>query len=229
MSRSRSYGNGRAAVHSRRTVLGMVFICSLAIPFRAAAAAPLIKIVAFGDSLTAGYGLPAPDSFPLQLQAVLRARGHAVEIENAGVSGDTSAGGLSRLDWSVQDGTDLVIVALGANDMLRGVDPDATRRSLEGIIQRLQRRGIEVLLCGMRAAPNMGADYVRRFDAIFPALAEKYSLVFYPFFLDGVVAQSRYALQDGLHPNAAGVARIAQSIVPRVEEAIARVNRKRGS
>jgi acyl-CoA thioesterase-1 len=197
----------------------------IAAPAAAQNAAPL-KIVAFGDSLTAGYGLPAQDTFPARLQAALKAKGHNVEIENAGVSGDTASGGLSRLDWSIPDGTDAVIVELGANDMLRGVEPKVTRQALDEILARLKGRNIAVLLCGMRAAPNMGADYVRDFEAIFADLANKYDVVFYPFFLDGVATQAKLALRDGMHPNAAGVEAIVEGILPKAEELVARVRKR---
>lgn len=185
-----------------------------------------LKIVAFGDSLTAGYGLPAQDAFPAKLEAALKARGHKVEIENAGASGDTASGGLSRLDWSIPDGTDAVIVELGANDMLRGVDPKLTRQALDEILAKLKARNIAVLLCGMRAAPNLGADYVRNFESIFDDLAKKYDVVFYPFFLDGVATQAKLALRDGMHPNAAGVDAIVAGILPKAEELVARARVK---
>jgi acyl-CoA thioesterase-1 len=183
--------------------------------------------VAFGDSLTAGYGLPAQDAFPAKLQAALKAKGHNVEIENAGVSGDTASGGLSRLDWSIPDGTDAVIVELGANDMLRGVEPAVTRNALDAIIARLKARNIAVLLCGMQAPPNMGADYARAFNAIYPALASTHQVVFYPFFLDGVAAVTTLNQRDGMHPNAAGVDAIVARILPKVEELVARVRASR--
>ncbi len=201
------------------------FAAALSSPVFAQSGAPL-KIVAFGDSLTAGYGLPAQEAFPARLERALKAKGHNVEIENAGVSGDTASGGLSRLEWSIADGTDAVIVELGANDMLRGVEPKVTRQALDDILAKLKARNIPVLLTGMRAAPNMGADYVRAFEAIFPALAQKYDAVFYPFFLDGVAADPRLALRDGVHPNGAGVQIIVDGIVPKVEELIARVKRR---
>ena len=147
-----------------------------------------VKMVALGDSLMAGYQLPESAAFPAQLQKALRANGVAVEIANAGVSGDTSSGGLARLDWSVPDGTDAVILELGANDMLRGIDPKVTRAALDEIISRLKGRGIAVLLCGMLAPPNLGPDYARAFDAIYPELAAKHGVTLYPFFLDGVAA-----------------------------------------
>jgi acyl-CoA thioesterase-1 len=186
-----------------------------------------LKIVALGDSLTAGYGLAVQDSFPAQLERALKAKGHAVEIENAGVSGDTASGGLSRLDWSVPDGTDAVIVELGANDMLRGVDPKTTRAALDTLLGTLRKRGIEVLFAGMRAAPNLGPEYGRAFESIFPELAARHDVVFYPFFLDGIAAQAKLALRDGMHPNADGVKGIVTGILPKAEELITRVKSKR--
>ena len=187
-----------------------------------AAAAP-VKIVAFGDSLTAGLGLPASEGFVARLQAALAAKGHAVEIANAGVSGDTSSGGLARLDWSVPEGTQAVIVELGANDMLRGVRPQITRDALTAILQRLRDRHIAILLCGMRAAPNLGADYVQSFNAIYPELAAKYGTLLYPFFLDGVAGNRSLLQPDGMHPAAAGVDTIVAHILPKAEELVARV------
>jgi acyl-CoA thioesterase-1 len=192
----------------------------------AAAAETPVKIVALGDSLTAGYGLPGPDAFPEKLRRALRAKGVAVEIANAGVSGDTASGGLARVAWSVPDGTDAVILELGANDMLRAVDPKVTRDALEKIVAALKGRGIEILFCGMRAAPNLGADYGAAFDALYPDLAKEHGLIFYPFFLDGVAAQRQFTQADGLHPNAAGVDVIVARILPKVEELIARVRAK---
>ncbi len=188
----------------------------------ARAARPL-KLVAFGDSLTAGYMLPAESAFPAQLEKALTTKGFEVAVANAGVSGDTSTGGLDRLEWSVPDGTDGVILELGANDMLRGTDPAVTRKALDTIIARLKARGIPVLLAGMRASTNLGPDYVKTFDAIFPDLAAGYGLVLYPFFLDGVAGDPALALPDRLHPNAKGVARIVQGILPSVESFLVRL------
>ncbi len=188
-------------------------------------AAPL-KIVAFGDSLTAGYGLPAQDAFPAKLERALKAKGLNVEIENAGVSGDTASGGLSRIDWSIPDGTAAVILELGANDMLRGIDPKLTREALDSILAKLKERNIAVLLCGMRAAPNLGGEYAQGFESIFKDLARKYDTVLYPFFLDGVTTQTKFVMRDGLHPNAAGVDVIVAGIMPKVEELIARLDNK---
>ncbi|MFL4981080.1 MAG: arylesterase [Xanthobacteraceae bacterium] len=191
-----------------------------------AADAP-VRIVALGDSLTAGFGLPPEATFPARLEAALRARGLAVEVANAGVSGDTVSGGLARLDWSVPEGTHAVIVELGANDALRGVDPAVTRSALDAILRRLGERHIAVLLTGMRAPPNMGADYVRAFDAVFPTLAAAHDVVFDPFFLDGVAADRALNQPDGLHPTAGGVEAIVRRILPKAEELVARVKAKR--
>lgn len=186
----------------------------------AAGAAETVRIVGFGDSLMAGYQLDAGQSFPERLEVALKARGHDVVITNAGVSGDTTAAGLSRLDWSVPDDTDLVILELGANDMLRGISPDVTERNLVSMIERLQERDISVVLAGMVAAPNLGPDYGERFNGIFPRLAETYDLSFYPFFLDGVAADASLLLEDGMHPNAEGVDRMVQRFLPVIEEAL---------
>jgi acyl-CoA thioesterase-1 len=192
------------------------------------AAAP-VKIVALGDSLTAGYGLPEKDGFVPRLQAALTAKGIAAVVTNAGVSGDTTADGLARLDWSVPEGTDAVIVELGANDMLRGLNPAVTRSGLDAILQRLTQRHIAILLCGMRAAPNLGPEYVRTFDSIYPDLAAKYGAPLYSFFLDGVAANLSLTQSDGMHPNAAGVGVIVGRILPKVEELIVRVRSQRPS
>ncbi len=187
-----------------------------------------VRIVAFGDSLTAGLGLPAAAAFPVRLEKALNAKGPAVAISNAGVSGDTTAGGLARLDWSVPEGTEAVILELGANDMLRGLDPQATRKTLQDILSRLHDRHIEVLLCGMLAAPNLGADYVQAFNTIFPDLAATDHLLFYPFFLAGVVDNPQLLQRDGLHPTAAGVDAIVAGILPKAEELVARVRSEGG-
>ena len=186
------------------------------------AAERVLKIVAFGDSLTAGLGLPAGAAFPARLEAALKAKGHAVTIVNAGVSGDTASGGLRRLDWSVPDDADAVILELGANDALRGVDPKTTKAALDAILGKLDARRVPVLLAGMAAPRNMGADYVRAFDAIYPALASTHRVVFYPFFLAGVATDPKLNQGDGLHPTAAGVDVIVARILPSVEALIAR-------
>jgi acyl-CoA thioesterase I len=198
-------------------------------PHLARAESPL-HVVALGDSLTAGYGLAAKDGFVPQLAAALAAaQGGKVELANAGVSGDTASDGLARLDWSVPEGTDAAIIELGANDMLRGIDPQVTRDALDGILARLAQRHIAVMLCGMRAAPNLGADYGRAFEQIYRELAAKYGVVLYPFFLDGVAADRTLTQPDGLHPNAAGVAVIVRRILPTVQELIARVRAQKQS
>lgn len=198
----------------------VVLACTM-LPARAA---PL-RIVALGDSLTAGYGLGPGEGFTDQLQAAVRSWGQDVEIVNAGVSGDTAAGGLARLDWSLGEGADAVIVELGANDMLRGFDPAETRAALDAILKQLKAKKLPVLLVGMRAAPNLGPDYAARFEPIYSQLAEQYGAMLYPFFLDGVAGQPALLQADGLHPNRAGVAVIVKRIFPAVERLIAEVPR----
>ncbi len=206
----------------------MTFIFCVAFAAPALAGDRPVRIVAFGDSLTAGYGLPAQAAFPVKLERALKAKGYAVEIVNAGVSGDTAARGLARLDWSVPEDTDAVIVELGANDMLLGLDPRVTRNALAEIVRRLTDRKLPVLLAGMRAAPNLGSAYGSEFERIYADLARESGVLFYPFFLDGIVTHSRFNLQDGVHPNAAGIDAIVERILPQVEELIARVQAQRG-
>ena len=179
-----------------------------------------IKIVAFGDSLTAGYELPADAAFPSVLERALRKDGFDVSVANAGVSGDTSSGGLERLDWSVPDGTDLTIVELGANDMLRGIDPAVTRTALDGIVSGLVKRGSKVLLTGMYASPSLDTTYREHFAAIYPGLAKQYDIPLYPFFLAGIIGKPELHLADGLHPNAAGVDVLVANILPTVENVL---------
>jgi len=185
-----------------------------------------VRIVALGDSLTAGLGLPANDSFPAKLEAALRAKGVAVDVANAGVSGDTASRGLARLDWSVPEGTEAVIVELGANDMLLGIDPKITRNALTQIVHRLRARHLPVLLAGMRAAPNLGAQYGREFESIYSDLGAEDGVLIYPFFLDGVAAQSKLNQHDGIHPTAEGIDHIVAGILPKVEELIMRARQK---
>ncbi|MEN6541581.1 arylesterase [Parvibaculum sp.] len=207
----------------------------LLLAFPAFAAEKPLTIVALGDSLTAGYLLGPDDGFAPQLEKALRARGHHnIVIVNGGVSGDTSSGGLSRLDWTVGPEADAVIVELGANDALRGIDPKLTRRNLEEILKRLSGRHLPVLLAGMMAPPNMGAEYGKTFNAIYPRLAAENHLVFYPFFLDGVAGElsgkplaADLTLADGMHPNAAGVAIMVARILPKVETLIAEAQKAR--
>ena len=176
-----------------------------------------VRIVALGDSLSAGYQLPARNAFPVVLERALREKGHAVEVANAGVSGDTASAGLDRLDWAVGDGVDLVILELGANDMLRGIDPAITRNALTQILTRLKARGIRVLLVGMIAALGMGKDFEARFNAIYPDLARQFDVPLYPFFLQGIAGDAKLNLQDGMHPNPQGVDVIVRNILPSVE------------
>lgn len=175
-----------------------------------------VRILVLGDSLAAGYGLPADQAFPARLEAALRARGHAVRLINAGVSGDTTAGGRARLDWALTELPEIVIVELGANDAMRGIDPRATRANLDDILTRLKSRGVRVLLAGMLAPPNLGEEFGRDFNAVFPGLARSHNVAFYPFFLDGVAARRGLNQPDGLHPNARGVAVIVDRILPYV-------------
>ena len=207
----------------------IIFACAAAL---AAMVVPLpeahaqgqpIRLVALGDSLSAGYGLPQEAAFPVVLERALKARGHKVEVANAGVSGDTSSGGLDRLDWSVPDGTDGVILELGANDMLRGLDPALTRRNIEAIVTRLKSRNIPVMLAGMYASRNLGPDYVQKFDSIYPDIAKKHDLVLYPFFLEGVAGERSLNLPDGMHPTAKGIEIIVARILPSIEKFLARI------
>ena len=225
----RSYG--RNPIRVQRLVacvlLALLFALWSAVGIKAAERP--IKVVVLGDSLSAGLGLPEGDAFPAKLAEALKARGIAATVANAGVSGDTASGGLARVDWSVPDGTDAAIVELGANDALRGMDPVITKVALDKILRKLADRHIVVLLAGMRAPRNMGPDYIRGFDDIYPALASTHSVVFYPFFLEGVAADPKLNQADGLHPNADGVDTIVARIMPRVEELIARARAARGS
>jgi acyl-CoA thioesterase-1 len=179
-----------------------------------------VRIVAFGDSLTAGYELPATAAFPAVLEKRLRADGFAVEIANAGVSGDTSVGGLARLDWSVPPDTDLVIVELGANDMLRGAPPAEAAKALAEIVERLQARKIAVVLAGMRSIANWGEAYANEFQAIYPDIARRFGVSLYPFFLEGVAGDRELTLRDGMHPNTAGVEKIVAGFAPFLETAL---------
>jgi acyl-CoA thioesterase-1 len=176
-----------------------------------------VKLVAFGDSLTAGHGLPADAAFPVRLQKALKDKGIEVDMVNAGVSGDTTSGGLARLDWSIPEGTQGVILELGANDALRGIDPKIPRAALEQILTRLKARNIPVLLCGMLAPPNFGPDYSAQFNAIYPDLAKAFGVPLYPFFLQGVAGDARLNQADGIHPTAEGVDVIVKAMLPSVE------------
>lgn len=226
-ARPRSYGIKAKLVQPRAWAKALTIVCAaLFAGYSPATSADRpVKLAVLGDSLTAGFGLPAPAAFPARLEQALKSKGVAVDVHNAGVSGDTASGGLARLDWSVPEGTDAVIVELGGNDALRGIDPKVTRAALDSILRRLKARGLPVLLAGMQAPRNLGPDYAREFDRIFPELAAAHDVVFYPFFLEGVATNARFTLGDGLHPNQAGVDVIVQGILPQVEQLIARVRR----
>ena len=176
-----------------------------------------IRMVVLGDSLSAGLGLPGPAAFPARLQKALKSNGIDVDMINAGVSGDTSSGGRDRLDWSVPEGTEVVIVELGANDAMRGIDPKITREALSEIVTRLKARKIAVLLCGMLAPPNYGSEFAARFNSIYPELSKSFAVPLYPFFLEGVAADARLNQADGLHPTAEGVDVIVKNILPTVQ------------
>jgi len=193
----------------------------------AARAGDRLVVLALGDSLTAGYGLSEGDAFPARLEAALRARGHRVAIVNAGVSGDTTAGGLARLDWALAARPDAAIVALGANDGLRGIDPGASEANLDAILARLAREGLPVLLAGMLAPPNLGREYADAFAALYPRLATKHGVALYPFLLDGVAAEAALNQADGIHPNRQGVAVMVDRILPYVERLIETAARTR--
>jgi acyl-CoA thioesterase I len=191
--------------------------------------APPIRIVAYGDSLTAGFGVALAEAFPAQLERALKAKGYNVEVINAGVSGDTTAAALERFDWAVPEGVHAAIVELGANDALRGQDPAQAKRNLETILERLKGKGIQVLVAGIPAPRNWGDAYVKAFDGMFADLAQKHSAALYPFFLDGVAMKPNLSLPDGLHPNPAGIAVVVERIMPAVVALIAQAEAKRGA
>lgn len=182
-----------------------------------------IRLLVLGDSLSAGYGLAANEAFPVQLERALRAKGHNVNVINAGVSGDTSAGGRARLDWSLADKPHAAIVELGANDGLRGVEPKSTADNLGAILKALKDRGMPTLLAGMYAPPNLGAAYGKEFNALYARIAKEHGAALYPFFLEGVAAESALNQADGIHPNAKGVGVIVERILPAVEKLIGQV------
>jgi acyl-CoA thioesterase-1 len=209
------------------SLIVMLAACLVLVPLHRIEAEPLVPvIVAFGDSLTAGLGLPQDAAFPAQLEAALKARGTEARIVNAGVSGDTAAAGLARLDWALPDDASAVIIELGGNDALQGIPPEGTKAALEKIIEKVKARGLPILLAGMEAPPNMGKDYADRFRAIYPDLAARYGLVLYPFFLEGVALNDSLLQGDGIHPNTRGVAVIVEGILPKVEELLAQVKAK---
>ena len=193
---------------------GLLAVCFLATASLKSVQADSPHLMVFGDSLVAGYGLPAEEGFTRQLQDRLTAQGVEIKILNAGVSGDTTAGGLARLEWALAEQPDYVMIVLGGNDLLRGLDPSATRRNLDQILSKLAARGIKTFLCGMLAPVNLGAEYGAEFNPIYPDLAQKYDLDFYPFFLQDVALVPRFNQRDGLHPNPEGVAKIIDGMMP---------------
>jgi acyl-CoA thioesterase-1 len=239
LSMARSYGTSAARVEGRFAIFVhiLVLIMTLmtaetalaqgSVQGSVAAAAKPIKMVVLGDSLSAGYGLPAGAAFPVRLQKALDTKGIKVDMVNAGVSGDTSSGGRDRLDWSVPEGTEAVIVELGANDALRGTDPAVTRAALSDILTRLKARGVAVLVCGMVAPPNYGSDYAARFNAIYPDLAKSFGVPLYPFFLDGVATDAKLNQADGIHPTAEGVDIVVKNILPTVEAFLGKLSGQR--
>jgi acyl-CoA thioesterase I len=220
--------NGRLLNMVLRVLLCNWLLAALTFAAEAGPARPM-RIVVLGDSLVAGFQLKTSDAFPAQLERALKARGHNVEIINAGVSGDTTAGGLERLKWAVPEATDAVILELGANDALRGLDPGRAKANLDKIIVELKSNGVEVLLAGMLAPRNLGANYSGAFDAIYPELALKHALLLYPFFLDGIAFDAKFNLGDGIHPNGSGVGEITRRMLPQVEQLIDRVHSKRAA
>ena len=235
LSMARSYGTSAGAVERRALLFVHILVLGLLLTTggtafaqtAAAAATKPIKMVVLGDSLSAGLGLSASEAFPERLQKSLQTKGIAVDMINAGVSGDTASGGLSRLDWSVPEGTEAVILELGANDALRGTDPAVTRSALSDILTRLKARGIAVLLCGMVAPPNYGSDYSARFNAIYPDLAKSFGVPLYPFFLEGVAADAGLNQADGIHPTAEGVDIIVKNILPAVQAFLGTISGQR--
>lgn len=211
--------NGMARLMPRFFCLTALLLVSLA----AVPAMADVRLMVLGDSLVAGYGLPPGKGFPAQLARDLKKAGRDVTVLDAGVSGDTTAGGLARLDWSLADNPQAVIIVLGGNDMLRGLPPAAARDNLEAMVSRLRDRQIEVLVAGMMAPRNMGPAYIAEFDAIYPGLAADHDIEFYPFFLEGVALQPALNLDDGLHPNEAGIVEISRRILPTVERLLARL------
>jgi acyl-CoA thioesterase-1 len=191
-----------------------------------AAAAQTVTLLALGDSLTAGYGLQPSDAFPVKLEAALIARGHDVKVINGGIAGDTALDGASRVDWALTEEVDAVIVEFGANDALRGLPVPQAEQALDQLLTKLAERKLPVLLAGMRAPPNLGAEYQAAFDGMYPRLAEKHGSLLYPFFLDGVAAETKLNQADGMHPNPAGVDVIVSRILPSVERLLEQVAAK---
>jgi len=231
----RSYGTSAGAVDSRVSLFVHILVLIMGLmtaemalaQTSAAGQVKPIKMVVLGDSLSAGLGLSGSAAFPERLQKSLETKGIKVDMINAGVSGDTASGGRDRLDWSVPEGTEAVILELGANDALRGTDPSVTRSALTDILARLKARKIAVLLCGMLAPPNYGSEYAARFNAIYPELAKSFGVPLYPFFLKGVATEAKLNQPDGLHPTAEGVDIIVKNILPMVEAFLGTISGQR--
>ena len=239
LSMARSYGTSTARVEGLKRMFAHIRVLIVALMTAgpvlaqsqvhspATAPAKPVKMVVLGDSLSAGLGLSASAAFPARLQKALGDKGIKVDMINAGVSGDTSSGGRDRLDWSIPEGTEAVILELGANDALRGIDPAVTRAALTDILTRLKARKIAVLMCGMLAPPNYGSDYAARFNAIYPELSKSFGVPLYPFFLEGVAADAKLNQADGLHPTADGVDVIVKNILPMVEAFLGTISGQR--
>lgn len=207
-----------------KAALLQIAVIALSLATSGMAKAEPLRLIGLGDSLMAGYQLPAVESYTAQLEKALKDKGLDVVIENAAVSGDTTSGGLARADWSVPDGTDGVILELGANDALRGIAPEESEKNLDAMLSRFKERGIAVMLIGMLAPPNMGEDYATRFNPVYARLAEKYEVPLYPFFLDGVVTEERLKLSDGMHPTGEGVGVMVSRSLPTVEKFVALIS-----
>lgn len=200
-----------------KTLLSLAGLAAMISGIGTVARAEPINLVGLGDSLMAGYQLPPDEAFPARLEKRLKDKGFDVAITNAGVSGDTTADGLARLDWSVPDGTDGVILELGANDALRSLPPEETRKNLDAILARLKERKIPVVMMGMIAPPNLGKDFAAAFNPIYPELAKKYDVPLYPFVLDGVALDPSLQLEDRMHPNGRGTSVMADKFLPAAE------------
>jgi acyl-CoA thioesterase-1 len=211
----------------KRLITSLALFACLMLP--GLAVAEPLRVMAYGDSLIHGYGLPPGEAFPVQLEAALKEEGYDVTVINAGNSGETTAGGLQRLAWTLEENPDIVVLCLGANDMLRGLDPAKAEANLAGILEELKKRNIRVLLAGMRAQRGLGRDYVEAFDAIYPELAQRFGVELYPFFLEGVAARPELNQGDGIHPNAEGVALIVEQMLPHLLPLIEKERAEAGS
>jgi acyl-CoA thioesterase I len=229
MARGSAIEKGKEVEKMKPVVALLAMLAALAVlaPLHRIEASPGAPvIVAFGDSLTSGLGLPRDQAFPAQLQAALTARGSTANVIDAGVSGDTATAALVRLDWALPDDADAVIIELGGNDALQGIPPEGTKAAIGKVIEKVQARGLPILLAGQEAPPNMGKDYADQFRAIFTELAQRYDVILYPFFLEGAALNDELMQADGIHPNAKGVKVIVERIMPKVDELLAKVKAK---